>query len=581
MYSKLDANVSTTKRSEVSILVVDDEPVNLGVLNSVLQPYFNVRVARSGAEALRVAVTGPLPDLVLLDVMMPEMDGYEVLSKLHELPECRDIPVIFVTATDTSASEQYGLELGAVDYITKPFSEAVVLARVRTQLELKRARDLLSNQNAHLEVEVERREELLHSIATTAQDAIVSMDSDGRISFWNSAAGRIFGYAEEEVLGRALHPLLVPPHFLAAWTTWFADFRASGSGATVGNTVELKALRKDRSEFPIEISIATFKRKDAWQAMGIVRDITTRKRLEADLETQIRTLKLLNSEHKKVNCKLTLAQNQLLQSEKLASIGLLAAGVAHEINNPVGFVSSNLMSLKNYVHDLLALIDAYESAEKKMPGTSTEFFPVQVLKEKLDLPFLRSDVEALMSESRDGLDRVKTIVKSLKDFARMDTEDTFREDDIHQGIESTLKVAWNEIKYKCDVRKEYGDIPPVECLLSHLNQVFMNLLVNAAHAIESRGTITIRTGIHDKGVLVEIADTGKGIPAENLSRIFDPFFTTKPIGQGTGLGLSVSYSIVQKHHGRIEAISEVGKGTTFRVWLPLKQPADAAKSETA
>ena len=182
----------------------------------------------------------------------------------------------------------------------------------------------------------------------------------------------------------------------------------------------------------------------------------------------------------------------------------------------------------------------------------------------------------MLGESQEGLNRVKKIVQDLKDFSHAD-EGSFDWADLHQGIESTLNIAANEIKYKADVIKAYGDIPQVECLPSQLNQVFMNLLVNAAQAMKGdpRGTITVRTGgsSGEEMVWVEIADNGSGIPKENLARIFDPFFTTKPLGQGTGLGLSLSYSIVQKHHGRIEVESEIGKGTTFRIHLPVRQPS--------
>jgi len=276
---------------------------------------------------------------------------------------------------------------------------------------------------------------------------------------------------------------------------------------------------------------------------------------------------------KAVNTQLTQMQNQLLQSEKLASIGLLAAGVAHEINNPIGFVNSNLSTLKHYVDDLLAVIDAYEAAAGEDADASGCFTAVNALKAEVELDYLKEQAVALLAESHEGLDRVKKIIQSLKDFSRIEMTETWRKDDLRQGIESTLSVVWNELKYKCDVRKEYGDIPPVECVLSHLNQVFMNLLVNAAHAIEGHGVVTIRTGCKGDEVWVEITDTGKGIAPENLSRIFDPFFTTKPVGKGTGLGLSVSHGIVEKHHGRIEVESEVGKGSTFRVCLPIRQPA--------
>ena len=175
-----------------------------------------------------------------------------------------------------------------------------------------------------------------------------------------------------------------------------------------------------------------------------------------------------------------------------------------------------------------------------------------------------------------GLDRVTRIVQNLKDFSRLDCDDEWTFEDLHRGIDSTLNVVWNHLKYTCEVKKEYGDLPPVQCLLSQLNQIFLNLLVNAADAIESKGTITIRTGAQGDQAWVEVADTGRGIPPDNLRHIFDPFFTTKAVGKGTGLGLSVSYSIVQKHNGRIEVDSTVGHGSRFRVWLPVQQPAREA-----
>ncbi|MDH4284272.1 MAG: ATP-binding protein, partial [Gallionellaceae bacterium] len=169
----------------------------------------------------------------------------------------------------------------------------------------------------------------------------------------------------------------------------------------------------------------------------------------------------------------------------------------------------------------------------------------------------------------------------LKDFSHVDAGEEWHYSDLRKGLDSTLNIVHNEIKYKADVVKEYGELPEVECLSSQLNQVFMNLLVNATHAIEERGTITIRTGQQGEEVWMEVADTGKGIKPEHLTKIFDPFFTTKPVGKGTGLGLSLSYSIVQKHHGRIEVESEVGKGTTFRVWLPVKQPVQESNEQNS
>jgi signal transduction histidine kinase len=280
-------------------------------------------------------------------------------------------------------------------------------------------------------------------------------------------------------------------------------------------------------------------------------------------------------EQQQLNRQLNDAQNQLLQSEKLASIGQLAAGIAHEINNPIGFINSNVGSLERYLKDVFVVLDAYDAAQRAAGAQNPECIAVDALKEQIDFAFLREDIFSLMHETRDGVARVAKIVQDLKDFSHVD-EAEWQWADLHKGMESTLNVVWNELKYKAEVVKEYGELPAVECLPFQINQVFMNLLVNAAHAITERGTITLRTGTAGDEVWIEVGDTGSGIAPENLGRIFDPFFTTKPVGKGTGLGLSLSYGIVQKHHGRIEVTSAPGRGTTFRVVLPSRQPQTEA-----
>jgi two-component system, NtrC family, sensor kinase len=250
----------------------------------------------------------------------------------------------------------------------------------------------------------------------------------------------------------------------------------------------------------------------------------------------------------------------------------LAAGVAHEINNPIGYVHSNLGSLETYIADLFKVIESYRQVESLVPNSSDAIVSLRRLQKELDLPFLQEDLPSLLNECKEGITRVKKIVQDLKDFSRVDDRKDWQLADLHQGIDSTLNIVASELKYRADVVKQYGELPEIECFLSQLNQVFMNLLVNAAHAIEGpRGTITISTGTAGDEVWVAVTDTGKGIAKENLARIFDPFFTTKPVGKGTGLGLSLSYGIVQKHNGRIEVNSEVGRGTTFRMTLPVKQ----------
>ena len=294
-------------------------------------------------------------------------------------------------------------------------------------------------------------------------------------------------------------------------------------------------------------------------------------------EHQVQELLLANEALKELNGKLSQAQSKLVQSEKLASIGQLAAGVAHEINNPIGYIFSNFGTLEKYLGDLFEMLAAYEVAEAELADTPTAA-RLRELRAQIELDFLKQDIPTLMAESKEGITRVRKIVQDLKDFSRVDAHQEWSWANLHQGIDSTLNIVNNEIKYKAEVVKEYGTLPEVWCLPSELNQVFMNLLVNAAHAITAeRGTITIRSGSDAAAatVWIEVVDNGCGIPKEDLGRIFDPFFTTKPVGQGTGLGLSLSYGIVRKHHGQLDVRSEPGAGTTFRVTLPVRGLGEA------
>jgi signal transduction histidine kinase len=294
-------------------------------------------------------------------------------------------------------------------------------------------------------------------------------------------------------------------------------------------------------------------------------------------QARIAALSRMNAEVTAAHQQLKDAQMQLLQSEKLASIGQLAAGVAHEINNPVGYVYSNIGSLQRYVNELLEVIGAYEAALPVVPP------PLAAVLARADLPFLREDVVTLIAESREGLERVRKIVQDLKDFSRVDAGDEWQVADINDGLRSTLNIVHNELKYRAAVSTALGALPRIECLPSQLNQVFMNLLVNAGQAMPEKnadgsphqGRIHVTSGAEPQSVWVAITDNGCGIPPAHLARIFEPFFTTKPVGKGTGLGLSVSYSIVKKHGGRIEVDSRPGE-TTFRVILPLKAMKDDA-----
>ncbi|QCU51331.1 histidine kinase [Burkholderia pseudomallei] len=290
-------------------------------------------------------------------------------------------------------------------------------------------------------------------------------------------------------------------------------------------------------------------------------------RLEHEKDEQRRLIRRLEETHV-----------QLLQSEKLASIGQLAAGVAHEINNPIGFVNANLNTLRSWVQGLLDVIAVQEALTGTLAADARA--PLAAVARDIDLDYVRGDILALIDESIDGAMRVRRIVCDLRDFSRP-SGDAWAFADLHASLESTLNVVHNELKYKADIVREYGVLPLVECNAAQLSQVFMNLLVNAAQSIGTHGTITIRTTHDGDTVSISIADTGAGIPEDAIGRIFDPFFTTKPVGQGTGLGLSISHGIVEHHGGRIDVESHVGRGSTLTVTLPVRRKPEPAARTTA
>jgi PAS domain S-box-containing protein len=407
------------------------------------------------------------------------------------------------------------------------------------------------------EIALQESEARFRAIYDSIHEAIFILDIDsGAILSTNQRAREMFAMSEDDLCAASVQDLSegMPPYAQADAALWM--MRAA---AGVPQQFEWHAKDSRGRLFWVEVVMRRALVGQYERLLAVVRDVSVRKGQEAELRH--------NLDHQvQLNRKLEEAQNQLLQSEKMASIGQLAAGVAHELNNPIGFVASNLGSLENYLNDLFAIIDAYARSDR---DAGTVLAEVAKLKADKDYAFIKTDIGQLMAESRDGLARVRKIVMDLKDFSRVG-EAEWQWADLHVGLDSTLNIVWNELKYKCKVDKQYGELPEVYCLPSQLNQVFMNLLVNAAQAIETRGEVSIRTGLEDDHVWIEVADTGRGIAQENLKRIFEPFFTTKPVGQGTGLGLSLSNSIIVKHQGRFEVESEVGKGTTFRVVLPIK-----------
>jgi len=431
------------------VLAVDDNPANLQVLGSMLKRGgYRVAVAANGRQALDY-VARKEPDLILLDVMMPDMDGFEVCRELRSSQKSAEIPVLFITALNEAESKLKGFEAGGDDYIAKPFAQGEVMARVRVFLERRMAVKELERVNQSLE--------------------------------------------------------------------------------EMNDTLEERVDERSRS--------------------------------------------------------LEKMQSVLMMQEKMAAMGQLAAGISHELNNPVNFVHTNFATLQDNVSDFVTMLNIYRGFVDDVTGESMESGvlsqsqqeSVALIRKKekdLDLDFLLEDIHDLFSESLVGFERITWIVNSMRNFSRKDDTGKRWEFDLNQGITDTLIIAKNEYKYHCKVLTELGTIRPVQCVPQQINEVLLNLIVNAAQAIkelhrEEPGEIVIKTFMENSNVCCEITDDGPGIPDEVQKRIFEPFFTTKEVGKGTGLGLSLSYDIiVDKHGGELSVESLEGKGTTFRIVLP-------------
>lgn len=428
------------------------------------------------------------------------------------------------------------------------------------------AQEALLRHRNELEQQVEQRTAELSAAAQELELFVtnapmgVAYSAGGVIRKVNRAMAAMFSCSPEDMFGASVKDFHVSRESFQELKQRVVD--VLGAGRPLQH--EMWMRRADGQDIWVQIDAHTAKGGDVTHGIWwMMQDRTEIRTAQHQLLARYEELQLINN-------KLAEAQNQLLQQDKMASIGQLAAGVAHEINNPIGFVSSNLNTLRQYVQGLMALPQAYD-AVLAAPGDGQARDALDRLREEVELDYLREDLPQLLDECADGLGRVKKIVQDLKDFSRVDQSD-WQEADLNAGVESTLNVVRHEVKYKAEIVKRLAPLPPVVCLAAQLNQVFMNLIVNAAHAIGERGTITLSSGVQDDWAWVQVDDTGCGMSDDVRRRIFEPFYTTKDVGKGTGLGLSLSFSIVQKHGGAIAVHSLPGVGSSFRVWVPVGGP---------
>ena len=428
---------------------------------------------------------------------------------------------------------------------------------------LSSGEDITERKQAETAIAESRK--LLLKIIDTVPARVFWKDPDLRFLGCNTAFARDAGMqSSADMIGK--------DDYQMAWAAQADFYRADDRAVMSSGTPRLNFEEQQTTASGETVWLRTSKvplvndDHETFGVLGIYEDITEYRRIEADNRVHVAELTALNT-------MLIEAQNQMLRSVKMASVGQLAAGVLQEINNPFAFINSHLAALKGHVADLLGVLDAYRQAEPALAVHADLMAAIERAKSAANLDFVRQDILNLITESLDGVHRVKTIVENLRDFSRVDSAE-WHQANLEKGLESTLNIVWNEIKYKATIKREYAGLPEIECLSGQLNQVFLNLLVNAVQAIDERGVITLRTGFDDDTVWIEVVDTGRGIDPEQLDRVFEPFFTTKPAGKGTGLGLSLAYSIVHRHRGQLEVRSKVGKGSAFRVTLPRKRATD-------
>lgn len=624
------------------ILVVDDTPNNLRLLSTMLNEQgYKVRKIMNGALAIRVALQAP-PDLILLDIDMPGMNGYEVCKLLKANPKISEIPVIFLSALDDASDKVKAFAVGGADYITKPFQVPEVLARVENQLRMKTLSQQLYQQNAQLQQEIKERQQAEAALIESAiklrkQNQILMKIA--RNTALNQGNLKI---ALKEITEATAHNLEVE-----RVSIWLFDstntklqcidlFEPNLNLHTRGielpiseYPVYLKALLENQA-IVVEKTLTDLRTKELakayWLPLNISSIIDEPIRLGGQivgvlcieqvgephpwtpedqnfarsiadlislaLEARERHRAEARERDKALALELTLeelkrTQTQLIQTEKMSSLGQIVAGVAHEINNPVSFIYGNLAPARQYFQDLIQLIEIYK---KNYPEPIKE---VQQFISEIDLDFLTTDWQNLMNSMQVGAERIQEIVSSLQIFSRQ-TKSELKAIDIHEGIDHMLLILQHrfsaEIDREIEVIKNYSELPKVTCYTSQLNQVFLNILNNAIDALENQPSprvITICTKVISfsdlpeaianqtpnlpKLVSISITDNGVGMEKDTLAKIFDPFYTTKPVGSGTGLGLSISYEIVvEKHQGKLHFVSVPRQGTECIIEIPVR-----------
>lgn len=543
------------KEQKQRILVVEDEGLIALCLKRYLEQlgYEVSALVATGEDAVLEAQMNP-PDLVLMDITLKgKINGIEATKQINIFSNA---PIVYITGHSDIDQWQKAKVTEPFGYIIKPFElrelEVVIAAAFY---------------KSHKEQELFAVSSSCHSYLESFRGVILRSDLDFNPMFMHGPVEQIMGYKADEIMkGKPRLEEITHPDERPLYSSEDHEKLKVLPNFTV--TKECRIVTRDNRIRWVSKTAKNIPNQCGKPVMieWIIRDIT---------------------DYKDVLCKLDEAKNnfneshkQLLQLEKMASIGQLAAGVVHEINNPIGFISNNIELLSQYIADYTRVFKVAGGLKSSVEEGNIERArsiarEMTQLEQEVNLEYVIKDIDKLLDHTQKGVERVKKIVLDLRTFVRR-SDELMELTDIEAVMEGVLNIVWNEIKYKAELKKEYGRIPPVRCNPQEVGQVFINLLVNAAQAINERGEIAVRTYTNNGHVCIAVSDTGCGVLPENMHKIFTPFFTTKEIGQGTGLGLSVSYDIMKRHNGNILVESLPDKGTTFTVLLPLN--GDQAQS---
>lgn len=572
----------------MKILVVDDDRISLAMIERAIQaPDVEIFLESDGLTAWDFCQKNEV-SIVVSDWMMPGMDGMDLCRRIRAANAGYYTYIIILSGVGDTDEQVKMLGAGADDFITKPFNPKDLLARIATGKRVIK----LENQHRQLQSAIVESRDKIRTVFDSLHEEIITIDKELDVISVNKSFADELGLTERDISGKAfgeVAKLMNTGDQKNLWIRMIIEgFKTGRRGVNVVAMEDRTGREriKELSCLPV-----TNPAGDASQVILVARDITEDREknrrindLNQKLTVALKEITQKNSTLESTLRQLKESQARTLRAEKMASIGQLVAGIAHEINNPTGFVSSNLKTLSDYQGGLLKTIALYRRlvARVSQPGDddknaeSLAALTDQIarIERDEDIDFILEDMPPLISESREGTQRIKKIVNDLKEFSHPG-ERTKITADINENIEMTLNIVWNEIKYKARVTKDFGELPPVYCYPQRINQVIMNILVNAAHAIEENGLIHIQTRCESDWVRITITDNGCGMSEDSLSKIFDPFFTTKPVGKGTGLGLHLAYNIIMDHGGAIDVQSQVGKGTSFYIDLPVNSKDDS------